>query len=266
MNPVIITGATGSMGAVAVKNLASRGCPVIMACRNLQKAESVRDNILAGIPSATLEIMHLDLDSRKSVNEFAESLAGRRLSGLFNNAGVISRSFSLTEDGLEHTLAVNFVNPALLSMRLLPLFEDGAHVVNMVSLTTKLTKLGPDWADPDSALPYSRLRVYSKSKLAFLLFSIAFARRNPHLIVNVSDPGVVDSNMITMGKWFDPIADALFRPFISSPEKGASPALHALEAQHSLDYYVGRRHDSIPRRFMSNPLCDELFDYIGGLV
>ena len=49
-----------------------------------------------------------------------------------------------------------------------------------------------------------------------------------HVKVNCADPGVVNSKMITMHRWFDPIADVLFRPFISSPAQGAKPALKAL--------------------------------------
>ena len=35
---IIVTGATGSMGAAAVEYLAAEGRPVLMACRNLAKA------------------------------------------------------------------------------------------------------------------------------------------------------------------------------------------------------------------------------------
>ena len=43
--------------------------------------------------------------------------------------------------------------------------------------------------------------------------------------VFAADPGIVDTNMITMHRWFDPIADLLFRPLIKTPEQGAETAL-----------------------------------------
>ena len=52
----IVTGATGAMGAAAVEALAAEGCPVLMACRNRAKAESVRSDILTRVPDARLEI------------------------------------------------------------------------------------------------------------------------------------------------------------------------------------------------------------------
>jgi len=264
MNPIIVTGASGSMGAAAVREMASRGCPVIMACRNLAKGEGIRSKILAQFPDASIELLQLNLDTMAGVDAFVDELKGRKLAGIFNNAGVISREFSLTEDGVEHTMAVNFINPALLTIKLLPQFEQNAHVVNMVSLTTKLCTLDKDWLKY-SPSHFNRLKVYSKTKLALLLFTCEFSRRHPELIVNVSDPGVVDSNMITMGKWFDPLADLFFRPFISSPQTGVAPALRALQASRSLDYYVGGQSRTIPKRFLSNPLGADLYEYVSSL-
>ncbi len=255
-NPVIITGATGSMGAVAAKAKAEEGYPVIMACRNLRKAATVRDGILSSVPGARLEIMHLDLSSQASVRSFvgevrdylAPGASGfTALSGLFNNAGVISREYRILEDGYEQTMAVNCINPALLTLWLMPLFEEGAHIVNMVSLTTRYARLGKNWMNV-SKPEFSQLGTYGKSKLAFLIFSAELGRRYPGIHVSVSDPGIVDSDMITLGHWFDPLADVLFRPFINSPEKGAGPALAALNTDLTMRYFVGRKIRKYPSR------------------
>ena len=48
--------------------------------------------------------------------------------------------------------------------------------------------------------------------------------------VNLCDPGVVDTGIIAMDRWFDPLADIFFRPFIRSVANGARPALRALFA------------------------------------
>lgn len=258
-NWIIITGATGSMGRVAVKSLAQDGYPIIMACRNLKRGEDVLGDILKTCPDAILELHKLDLMSQASVREFVNNLGDKKIEGLFNNAGVISRGYYVTEDGFEQTMAVNYLNPALLTRLLVPLFVNKARIVNMVSLTTKFAKLDLDWREWPGD-DFSRLKIYSSSKLAFLYFSIAFAKRHPELIVNVSDPGVVDSNMITMGRWFDPLADILFRPFISSPEKGVKPALAAMCASDSLHYYVGKKSDDIPSHYISSPLVDSMWN------
>lgn len=261
---VIITGASGSMGAVAVRAEAMKGSTVIMAVRNLQKAAGVRESIAKDIPDADIRIMELRLDSLSSVRDFVAAVLaeGIAVDALFNNAGVISRSFRLTENGLENTLQTNFLSPALLTLQLLPAFSEKARIVNMVSLTCRFASIDKDLFTDRN---FSQLGTYSKTKLALLLFSIALYRHlgelgKPGLHVNVADPGIVNSNMISMGRWFDPLADVLFRPFCSSPEKGAAPALRAMETEKNLRYFVGKGDREIASRYLSHPLADWLWN------
>ena len=251
---IIITGASGSMGAVATKEMAAKGWPVVMACRNPQKAETVRDAILAGMPGADIEILPLDLASLDSVRTFTDRLGPDPVAALFNNAGTISRSYSLTSDGLENTFAVNYFGPVLLTRMLLPKLTHDAAVVNMVSLTCRYV-----YNDERSLRPspkdFSQLGTYAHSKLALMRFSMELARRFPELRVNLADPGIVNSNMISMGRWFDPLADVLFRPFCKSPEKGVKPALAALESDVTNRCFIGKRCIEIPKRY-SDPGLD----------
>ena len=72
--------------------------------------------------------------------------------------------------------------------------------------------------------------------------------------------------MISMGKWFDPLADALFRPFCKSPEKGVRPALSALFSEFSGKYFVGQRVIDIPGRFVDQELEKRLWDETSGII
>ena len=67
---VIVTGASGAMGAAAVRVLAAQGFAVVMACRNPAKAEAVREGILADQPGARIDIRPLELSSLASVRGF----------------------------------------------------------------------------------------------------------------------------------------------------------------------------------------------------
>lgn len=247
-NRTIVTGASGAMGEAAVRALARDGRSVVMACRNLEKAEAVRSRILADLPGADISIGRLNLSSLDSVRAFADSLGQEPVSGLFNNAGVISRGYSLTGDGLENTFAVNYFGPFLLTRLLLPLMDSEASIVNMVSLTCRYVSVTEKSLRP-SADEFSQLGTYARSKLALLRFSLELARRNPGLHINLADPGIVNSNMIDLGHWFDPLADILFRPFCKSPERGVQPALSALASDGRNRYFVGRKIMDIPARF-----------------
>ena len=257
---IIVTGATGSMGSVAVRSLAKQGCSVIMACRNLEKGEAVRKRILDEAPAAELQLMQVDMASMKSVASFVETLKsqGVALSGLFNNAGVMNRHYRLTEEGFEQTLAVNYLAPYLLTRSLVPLFKPDAHVVNMVSLTCHLAHVSRDLFEK-GAEDFRQLGTYGDSKLALLLFTIALSRK-VDFHVNMADPGVVNTNMLHMDRWYDGLADLIFRPFCKSPEKGVAPALKALTTDANLHFFNGNRCREVAKKYMSNPNIDWLWE------
>ena len=82
----------------------------------------------------------------------------------------------LSPDGIEGTLAVNYAAPYLLTRMLLPQMEQGAHIVNMVSLTSKLSSIDKDILHmPEQS--FSQLGTYGKTKLALLLFTAELDRR-----------------------------------------------------------------------------------------
>ena len=255
----IVTGATGAIGAAAVESLAAEGRSVIMACRNLSKASALRDDILSRIPSASLEIMQLDLTSLESVRRFAELVVPGEVGALFNNAGVISRGYSLTADGLENSFSVNYFAPRLLTLLLLEKMPADACIVNMVSLTTRFVGLSVRDLQP---LPedFRQLKTYARSKRALISFSQELSRRYPSLRVHMADPGIVASNMIDLGHWYDPIADAVFKPFCKSPQKGAIPALNALHCAERQLCFAGKRSYPVRRRYVDPALDEEIWE------
>ena len=263
---IIVTGASGSIGSAVVCALAQRGFSVIMACRNLEKGEKVKSEILKSLPEADLKLMQVDMASLKSVKHFADTLkdSGMRLGGIFNNAGTMNRKFTLSEDGFEKTVAVNYIAPYFLTRSLSPLFQPDAHIVNMVSLTCGMAKIDNTFFEKTEK-DFRQLGVYSDSKLALLLFTLALQQK-ADLHVNMADPGVVNSNMISLGRWFDPLADAIFRPFCKSPEKGAIPAINALTTDVSGKYFVGKTYRNVNRKYMSNPKINWLWETTENLL
>ena len=69
------------------------GCRVIMACRNLEKAEKARDEIRESLKdvsnTGSLVVKKLDLASIKSIKSFAEDVVKEenKIHLLINNAG-----------------------------------------------------------------------------------------------------------------------------------------------------------------------------------
>ena len=71
----VVTGANTGLGYETALGLASKECRVIMACRSADKAEKAMADIRAIVPSAKLEFIKLDLNSLKSVREFAKTFS-----------------------------------------------------------------------------------------------------------------------------------------------------------------------------------------------
>ena len=271
---IIVTGATGSIGLAAVKYLLSKDLPVIMACRNIKKADSQRDNLIKQFPHSEIDVLELDLNSLASIRAFVEEIKnqGFKVDKLLNNAGIICRDFTVNDDGFETTLAVNYLGPLYLSKLMIPLMDNDFNIVNTVSVTRGVSKLDEHFFDLDKKR-YSQLGTYGKAKYALFLSSLTLSEKIKNGSVNLTDPGVVDSNMISMHRWFDPLADVLFRPFCKSPEKGAIPAVNALlykstdNGQQSTDLlqrnvklFSGNKSKVISQKHYDNPLRKWLWE------
>ncbi len=119
---VIITGASSGVGLNAAKALADRGWHVIMACRNLEKAQQVA--LAIGMPADSYSLIHLDLASLASARQFVKEFraSGRSLTSLVCNAAVyypLEKAPIYSEDGYEISVATNHLGHFLLCNLLL---------------------------------------------------------------------------------------------------------------------------------------------------
>ncbi|XP_016333220.1 retinol dehydrogenase 13-like isoform X2 [Sinocyclocheilus anshuiensis] len=88
---VVITGANTGIGMETAKDMARRGARVVMACRDLTRAENAAEYIRRSTGNGNVVIRHLNLASLYSVQEFVKEFIAteERLDILINNAGKI---------------------------------------------------------------------------------------------------------------------------------------------------------------------------------
>ncbi|MEO0375860.1 MAG: oxidoreductase [Cyanobacteria bacterium P01_A01_bin.17] len=175
----IATGANTGIGYETALGLAQTGMKVIMACRNLDKAEQAKKSILAKVPDADLDIIELDLSKLSSVRMFADTYRQQfsHLDLLINNAGIMIPPYTKTEDGFESQMGVNHLGHFLLTALLLDLMPDTPEV-RVVSLSSNAHKLGKiNFDDLQSERNYSRFGAYAQSKLACLMFANELSRK-----------------------------------------------------------------------------------------
>jgi NAD(P)-dependent dehydrogenase (short-subunit alcohol dehydrogenase family) len=175
----VVSGANSGLGYESALVLAEKGATVIMACRNLEKAQRARDAIKAAVPSAKLELMKLDLASLKSIHAFAQTYKRTydRLDVVIHNGGVVGPPRSVTEDGFETQFGVNYLAPfALTGLVLEVLLQTPASRV--VTISSRMHTSGKiAWDDLMSERQYAPWSAYTQSKLAILLFTFELNRR-----------------------------------------------------------------------------------------
>lgn len=258
----VITGADGGMGMEITRAVATAGYKVIMACRDPEIAEEKRQLIMRETGNIALEIVPVNLASLSSTASFANELLqrGEAITLLMNNAGTMETRRCITEDGLERTVSVNYVAPYLLTRKLLPLMGEGSRIVNMVSCTYAIGKLDfPDFFLRGKKGAFWRIPIYSNTKLALTLFTIALSKKvkEKGIIVNAADPGIVSTKIITMHMWFDPLTDLFFRPFIRTPRQGATTAISLL-----LDEDAGKRTGTLNVSCHPKQLSEKFFHHV----
>ena len=176
----VVTGANGGLGLETARELARRGAHVLMAVRNLQKAEAAVTDIRATVPDASLELVALDLGSQASVREAAEGilLVHERIDLLVNNAGVMGIPERKTVDGFEMQFGVDHLGHWTLTALLLPVLL-GSPEARIVTVTSTAHHMGRavDPKNPHLDGRYRPWRAYGQAKLANFHFGLGLQRR-----------------------------------------------------------------------------------------
>ncbi|XP_015113509.1 retinol dehydrogenase 13 isoform X3 [Diachasma alloeum] len=227
--------------------MAKRGAKVVMACRDLFKCESTRQEIVLETRNKYVYCRPCDLASQNSIREFVKIFKKEhdKLHILINNAGVMRCPKSLTADGIEMQLGVNHIGHFLLTNLLLDTLKSSApaRVVNVSSVAHSRGKINVN--DLNSNEDYDSAAAYAQSKLANVLFTKELAKRlkGTGVTVNAVHPGIVDTELMRHMSFTNSfIASITIKPFfwlfLKTPKQGASTVLYtALDP--SLDDITG---------------------------
>ena len=175
----VVTGANAGLGRETCQDLAGAGAHVVMAARDPGRAAAARTAVLDRHPSASVEVVSLDLASSASIHEAAATIAGRHPSVdlLVNNAGVMAAPEGRTVDGFETHLGVNHLGHWVLTARLLAplLAAEAARVVTVTSVARRGAAPIPAH-NPDLIGQYDPWDAYGRSKLANFHFALGLQR------------------------------------------------------------------------------------------
>ncbi|XP_040916544.1 retinol dehydrogenase 12 [Toxotes jaculatrix] len=250
---VVITGANTGIGKETARDLAMRGARVIMACRDVEKAEEAAASIRAAYPKAQVEVRELDLADTCSIRAFAQKFLREvnQLHILINNAGVMMCPYTKTVDGFEMHIGVNHLGHFLLTSLLIGLLKRSspARIIVVSSLAHNF-----GWVrfhDLHSQGSYNSGLAYCQSKLANVLFARELARRlkGTNVTVNSVHPGTVNSDL-TRHSTLMMIFMTVFSMFIKTPREGAQTSIYCAVAEE-LDSVTGKHFSDCAPAFVA---------------
>lgn len=151
MKIVIVTGSSRGIGASTALECARRGMGVVVTYNNNPQKATEVVKAIAGIGGKSVALK-LDIGSSRSFPEFREAVSaqldaiwGRQtFDFLVNNAGygLYAPIPDVTEEQFDGLFNVHLKGPFFLTQALLPLIENGGHVVNVTSATSRVATAG----------------------------------------------------------------------------------------------------------------------------
>lgn len=226
----LITGANAGIGFETAKRLCAEGATTVLVCRSEEKAKKAAAAIKKEVPAAKTDYAVADLSSQNQVRKMADNIMSRyeKIDVLINNAGSWFSDFELTEDNVERQWAINHLSPFLLTHLLLPSLEKAQdpRIINVSSDSHFHGKI--HFKDVNLRDNYHGLRAYAQSKLANVLFTFEFNKRNAsgHISINAVQPGLVKTDIgLKHTVSFHGLMWKIRRLTGVSPEKGAATSV-----------------------------------------
>ncbi len=244
---VVVTGASGGVGAAAARELARQGDEVVVVGRNPRRTQQVANEIKA-------QHFICDYSDLDDVRRLAEDLRNNldHIDVLANNAGGVMPSRELSLDGHEMTLQVNHLAPFLLTNLLVDMLERSrASVITTSSVAHRTARL--TMRDPELARGWSPWRAYANSKLMNILFTRELHKR--YSLKGISSacfhPGIVASSFALdlpgpVGVFY---RSRVGRSMMVSPEHAAKTLVFLARGRPPRDWISGLYYnDSEPVR------------------
>ncbi|NPD46131.1 MULTISPECIES: SDR family NAD(P)-dependent oxidoreductase [unclassified Lentimicrobium] len=190
-----ITGANSGIGKQAAIQLARAGLHIIMGARNKQRGESALSEVIEKSGSGNVELLEIDMSSRKSIFSASELLHRKieSLDVLIHNAAdfdISHKQPKKSEDGVETIWATNHIGPILLTNSVMDLIKNSlqGRIITIASQGLVIhSKLTIDIQDPEfKSRKFSVTKAYYQSKLAQVVYTYWLAEQLKDTAITVN--------------------------------------------------------------------------------
>lgn len=256
----VVTGGNTGIGKETAKELAKRGCTVIIASRDGPKGAAAVKEIQTATMNKNVTTEPLDLSSKPSIQQFASAINSKygKVDILVNNAGIMALpNKTLSPQGHEMQMAVNHLGHFYLTSLLWSSLRKSKElrIVNVSSILHKKNPIEPsypvkidfdtmdgtyhaqDGKPHDWDGKYDPQYAYSASKMANVLFSQELAERLEKINLDSRamsvHPGVVRTDLARYGLTsFQKTLVKVLYPLIwlvtKNPHEGAQTTLYCI--------------------------------------
>ncbi|GLC78290.1 SDR family NAD(P)-dependent oxidoreductase [Lacrimispora brassicae] len=261
---IVITGANSGLGYLCAENIAqkSHDYAIVLACRNGEKAEKAKNQLIENTGNPNIYSMVLDVASMESVREFAQQFKNRNFSPLYGiicNAGINGMHTGITCDGFDIVFQTNHLGHFLLTHLMLPyMSQDGRIVIVSSDMHNppggELVWQGTDaLAYPEDKTAFNR---YSFSKLCNLYFTYELDKKlkeaSSGITVNAFNPGLMtDTNFAPKARFTEDFLNSV-SDRIGSLERSAM-AMSEMMTESQYQQVTGKYFDRGVER-KSSPL------------
>lgn len=220
---IAITGANSGIGFEAMKILAAKGAQIIMACRNLKRAEDAKNKALSDIPNAKIDILIYDQSSFLSIDNFIKVLQEKysHIDYLVCNAGIYHpKKNQKTIDGYPLTIGTNYLGLFYL-IENLKSYLVGTKIIFVNSLVyNRIKRFKYEELSTETTSIFNQ---YCFSKLAITNY-FYYLSKSTDLNIYLMHPGVSSTNIFTSPtssykNWFKKLAKVVLPLFVHSPTK-----------------------------------------------
>ncbi|MCL4542780.1 MAG: SDR family oxidoreductase [Deltaproteobacteria bacterium] len=204
MKTALITGSTDGIGKQTAIILAKKGFFVLIHGRSGEKCKQTVDEIGSVTKNKNLDYFNYDLISLKEVLNFSNEVKKRynNLDVLINNAGVYLNDYTLSPEGIEATLQINYLSMFFLTLNLIPVIKpEKSEATRIINVSSMAHSPEMDFENLINTAKYGGRKAYSLSKLCVIYFTIELSERlkGKNITVNCLHPGVINTKLLRAG-------------------------------------------------------------------
>jgi len=180
MKNAIVLGSAGKVGQAIIRELDKEGFRIV---------GSMHSKINHDFPYKKFRLFYLDMKDKKSIDQFIEKISNEKIDlfvSTIANRLIFDRFENISQENFEEDLNVNLLNHIYFLKKILPLFNEGANIIFI--LTEHLFDDDPK---------YFSSYVISKYALLGLTKCLAAELKTKKIRVNAVSPGMMETNFIS---------------------------------------------------------------------